>query len=98
MTSVSSPASSVMDREKTAPAPDTMLDEEKAAQQEPGHDSEKQSEEDVDPAEPEKPQGPPAFFDPRQNPDGGAKAWLCVLGGFFTLFCSFGLISRFLHL
>jgi hypothetical protein len=97
MTSLSSPASSVMDREKTAPEPDKMLDEEKA-QQEPGRDSDKQSEEDNEQAQPEKPQGPPAHFDPRQNPDGGAKAWLCVLGGFCTLFCSFGLISQSLHL
>ena len=32
-------------------------------------------------------------LDPRQNPDGGLKAWLCVLGGFCTLFCSFGWIN-----
>ncbi|EMC95675.1 hypothetical protein BAUCODRAFT_131489 [Baudoinia panamericana UAMH 10762] len=36
---------------------------------------------------------PPGAFDPRQNPDGGAKAWLCVLGGFCVLFCSFGWIN-----
>jgi hypothetical protein len=27
---------------------------------------------------------------PRAFPDGGAKAWLCVLGAFCCLFCSFG--------
>lgn len=36
---------------------------------------------------------PSNIFDPRQNPDGGLKAWLCVLGGFCTLFCSFGWIN-----
>lgn len=49
---------------------------------------------DVEQAMPEKPQGPPpGAFDPRQNPDGGLKAWLCVLGGFCALFCSFGWIN-----
>lgn len=36
---------------------------------------------------------PPSAFDPRQNPDGGRQAWLCVLGGFCALFCSFGWIN-----
>ncbi|KAK3074516.1 hypothetical protein LTR53_002998 [Teratosphaeriaceae sp. CCFEE 6253] len=36
---------------------------------------------------------PPPAFDPRQNPDGGRQAWLCVLGGFCVLFCSFGWIN-----
>lgn len=35
----------------------------------------------------------PPIFDPRQNPDGGLQAWLCVLGAFCTLFCSFGWIN-----
>ncbi|KAK5168867.1 uncharacterized protein LTR77_006176 [Saxophila tyrrhenica] len=49
---------------------------------------------DVEQGTPEKPQGPPpGAFDPRQNPDGGLKAWLCVLGGFCSLFCSFGWIN-----
>lgn len=30
---------------------------------------------------------------PSQFPDGGAKAWLVVLGGFCCLFCSFGWIN-----
>jgi hypothetical protein len=58
---------------------------------------EKQSESDVEQGEPMKHKGPPAF-DPRQNPDGGMQAWLCLLGGFCTLFCSFGLISVYLVL
>ena len=40
-----------------------------------------------------KPHPPPGAFDPRQNPDGGRDAWLCVLGGFCVLFCSFGWIN-----
>ncbi|KAK5119248.1 hypothetical protein LTR85_007862 [Meristemomyces frigidus] len=42
-----------------------------------------------------KPQGgpPTGAFDPRQNPDGGLQAWLCVAGGFCVLFCSFGWIN-----
>lgn len=49
---------------------------------------------DVEQGEPEKPKGPPpGAFDPRQNPDGGLKAWLCVVGGFCALFCSFGWIN-----
>ena len=36
---------------------------------------------------------PPNAFDPRDNPDGGREAWLCVLGAFCCLFCSFGWIS-----
>ncbi|KAF2722312.1 major facilitator superfamily transporter [Polychaeton citri CBS 116435] len=39
-----------------------------------------------------KPSPPPAF-DPSQFPDGGAKAWLCVLGSFCCMFCSFGWIN-----
>lgn len=33
------------------------------------------------------------MMDPSQFPDGGLQAWLCVLGGFFCLFCSFGWIN-----
>ncbi|TKA61019.1 hypothetical protein B0A55_11444, partial [Friedmanniomyces simplex] len=36
---------------------------------------------------------PSGAFDPRQNPDGGLQAWLCVFGGFCVLFCSFGWIN-----
>ena len=56
-------------------------------------DEEKRSDTDLEQNEPVKPAGPPMAFDPRQNPDGGAKAWSCAAGGFCTLFCSFGLIS-----
>lgn len=82
-----------MDKEKTTQDPNLGLDDDQK-QRDRTPDSEKQSEEDVEQVAPEKPQGPPpGAFDPTQNPDGGAKAWLCVLGGFCTLFCSFGLIS-----
>jgi len=43
-------------------------------------------------ADPKAGQAPEAF-DPRENPDGGRQAWLCVLGAFCCLFCSFGWIS-----
>ncbi|KZF21899.1 MFS general substrate transporter [Xylona heveae TC161] len=36
---------------------------------------------------------PPPALDPSAFPDGGAKAWLAVLGGFFCMFCSFGWIN-----
>ncbi|KAJ4343891.1 hypothetical protein N0V87_000174 [Didymella glomerata] len=32
-------------------------------------------------------------FHPSQFPDGGKDAWLCLLGGFCCLFCSFGWIN-----
>lgn len=28
-------------------------------------------------------------------PEEGLKAWLCVLGGFFCQFCSFGFLNAF---
>ena len=57
-------------------------------------ESEKQQDSDVEQGGPEKPQvPPPGAFNPMENPDGGLKAWLCVLGGFCTLFCSFGWIN-----
>lgn len=31
--------------------------------------------------------------DPASFPDGGWEAWLCVVGGFCTIFCSFGWIN-----
>lgn len=39
--------------------------------------------------------GPPpgGMHDPSSFPDGGFKAWLCVVGGFLCLFCSFGWIN-----
>ena len=42
------------------------------------------------------PAGAPKFppgMAPSDFPDGGAEAWLVVLGGFFALFCTFGLIN-----
>ncbi|KAK4574003.1 hypothetical protein LTR86_001764 [Recurvomyces mirabilis] len=43
---------------------------------------------------PSAPSGPPpGAFNPRDNPDGGREAWLCALGGFCILFCSFGWIN-----
>jgi hypothetical protein len=41
---------------------------------------------------PAGPQFPPGMA-PSDFPDGGAQAWLVVLGGFFALFCTFGLIN-----
>lgn len=38
--------------------------------------------------------GRPAFMDPASFPDGGLKAWLCVLGAFCALFVSFGTESH----
>ena len=104
MTSVSSPtspASSVVEKEKTITEPtqpaDVNLDESNRTSNGDGNGSprdEKNAESDAEQGGPTKPQGPPTF-DPRQNPDGGVQAWLCLLGGFCTLFCSFGLISVF---
>ncbi|KAI0123710.1 major facilitator superfamily transporter [Xylariales sp. AK1849] len=37
--------------------------------------------------------GPPPGFAPADFPDGGLDAWLCVLGGFCALFCTFGLVN-----
>lgn len=73
-----------MASEKEAAAPDTYSDK-------PSSDGEV----DVEQGVPEKPQGPPpgTFFDPRENPDGGRQAWLCLLGGFCVLFSSFGWIN-----
>lgn len=82
-----------MDNEKGPQDPTKSSEEEQNLSNQTAN-TEKQSEDDVENGEPVKPQGPPVAFDPRQNPDGGAKAWLCVLGGFCTLFCSFGLISK----
>ena len=41
------------------------------------------------------PQSPPApgGVNPADFPDGGFEAWLVVLGGWCTLFCTFGLIN-----
>jgi MFS family permease len=39
------------------------------------------------------PKTAPSAFDPSSFPDGGKDAWLCVLGGFCVLFCSFGWIN-----
>lgn len=46
------------------------------------------SEKDAVPAPPPNP-----MMDPKSFPDGGLDAWLCVLGGFCALFCSFGWIN-----
>ena len=94
-TSVSSPASSVMDNTQALKSHADEPDQNSNGDGSPKE--EKQSESDVEQGEPMKHQGPPAF-DPRQNPDGGMQAWLCLLGGFCTLFCSFGLISVYLVL
>lgn len=44
----------------------------------------------------EKGAGPPPgnpMMDPKSFPDGGWSAWLCCVGGFCCLFCSFGWIN-----
>lgn len=41
-------------------------------------------------AEPPAAAGPPGAGD---FPDGGAQAWLVVVGGWFALFCTFGLVN-----
>ena len=96
MTSSSSPSTSIKDPEKTGI--DDSSDK-NANSSPPNGDTalpstEKQDESDLEEGQPAKPQGPPpGVFDPRQNPDGGRQAWLCILGGFCTLFCSFGWIN-----
>lgn len=42
---------------------------------------------------PAAPAGAPPGFAPADFPDGGTDAWLCVLGGFCALFCTFGLVN-----
>lgn len=42
---------------------------------------------------PAAPAGAPPGFAPADFPDGGLDAWLCVLGGFCALFCTFGLVN-----
>ena len=44
-------------------------------------------------ADPPPSQPQPAGLSPADFPDGGAKAWLVVFGGWCGLFCSFGLIN-----
>lgn len=57
-------------------------------------DPEKQAPRDVEQALPQQRSGPPpGAFNPLENPDGGLQAWLCALGGFCVLFCSFGWIN-----
>jgi hypothetical protein len=86
MTSVSPPASSVVDTEKTAQDAGRSSEED-TNQGSQSPNGEKQIEGDVEQGEPVKPQGTLAAFDPRENLDGGVKEWLCLLGGFCTLFC-----------
>jgi hypothetical protein len=61
--------------------------EEETSQANQSPNGENQIEGDVEQGESAKPRGTLAAFDPRENPDGGVKAWLCLLGGFCTLFC-----------
>ena len=97
MTTVSSPSVSIMDKEKAVPngsSDEDLHGNAPARDARQSSDEEKQDGIDGENETLEKPQGPPpGAFDPRQNPDGGTKAWLCVLGGFCTLFCSFGWIN-----
>ena len=95
MTTLSSGSSSSLDNEKTT------TEQEKSAE---NGNSENLPTNNLSPSQDQPPNDndvekgsekptTPAVFDPRQNPDGGLKAWLCVLGGFCTLFCSFGWIN-----
>lgn len=96
MTTNTSPSSSVMDPEKGAPVVDgtPVNDADMTNEKTALPDDDKQNDSDTEQGISEKPQGPPpGTWDPRQNPDGGRQAWLCVLGGFCTLFCSFGWIN-----
>ncbi|KZM19640.1 uncharacterized protein EKO05_0004235 [Ascochyta rabiei] len=82
MSQVTSSVPSISDLEKTqAPKADV--------EQPPLELDEKPSEiqRPLPPAEPVNP------FHPSQFPDGGKDAWLCLLGGFCCLFCSFGWIN-----
>lgn len=99
----SSPSSppSLTDTEKTWQAGgDATLDDKRSAL-DPAHNQteaatlpevDQEPQDDIEKGDSTKPQGgpPPGAFDPRQNPDGGLQAWLCVAGGFCILFCSFG--------
>ncbi len=99
MTTTTSPASSaIMDPEKDAAVAEggneqsTHTTNDATAAKEAAQ--EKQSDSEIEQGNEEKPEAPaPSPWDPRSNPDGGTKAWLCVLGGFCTLFCSFGWIN-----
>lgn len=85
MTQNSSTPSSLQDVEK--PAMDTEATILPIVAQSPTSDIEKAA----SLTEPKGP--PPGGFDPSQFPDGGLQAWLCVLGCFCILFCSFGWIN-----
>lgn len=82
--------SSTMDSEQRATEPGETSYESRTVHDADTPKNEKSSESDIEQGEPAKQSAP---FDPRQNPDGGTSAYLCMLGGFCTLFCSFGLIS-----
>jgi hypothetical protein len=100
-----SPASSVMEKEKRGWHSDTSPEILRGSKDlDPAHTTTailpetQQHEQDGDIEKggdsPAKPQGPPpGAFNPRDNPDGGLQAWLCVTGDFCILFCSFGWIN-----
>ena len=98
--STASASSVVMDPEKEAPLNEEAHNHQTTAEttaettaaQEDAKD--KASDSDVDQADLEKAEAaPPNPWDPRNNPDGGRQAWLCALGSFCVLFCSFGWIN-----
>ena len=74
-------------------SPSPSLDEEKPRE----HDIDVEKRPVTEPGN--QPTGPAAApeavdpFHPSQFPDGGKDAWLCLLGGFCCLFCSFGWLN-----
>lgn len=56
-------------------------------------DTEKNGETSAEETAPPAPAAASSGFDPADFPDGGLRAWLVVLGGFCSLFCTFGLVN-----
>ncbi|KAK5116888.1 hypothetical protein LTR62_006609 [Meristemomyces frigidus] len=97
MSRPNSDKSSLVDNEKTTPAPTSPADT-KNLNTDQAHKPDLTNEttslptSDLEFGSPPK-ASPPAHFNPQDNPDGGVQAWLCALGGFCVLFCSFGWIN-----
>ena len=74
-------------------SPPASLDEEKLRQHDADIEKPPVDEERNQPSEPAAPSEAMNPFHPSQFPDGGKDAWLCLLGGFCCLFCSFGWLN-----
>ena len=99
---VSSSASSMLDKENhltdnLAPSEEDVGTTDRIPSPRHSLQQEKQDDSQLEEGDGDLKQPPANVFDPRENPDGGLKAWLCVLGGFCTLFCSFGWINCKFH-